>query len=89
MRYDEHFQPENILLTDDEHTQVKLCDFGLANVLYGTTAARLFAFTLCSHKSLGLCVAEDTLLETACGSAEYVAPEVLQCKPYDNAVDLW
>jgi len=59
-------KPENILLTDDEHTQVKLCDFGLANVLY-----------------------EDTLLETACGSAEYVAPEVLQCKPYDNAVDLW
>jgi calcium/calmodulin-dependent protein kinase I len=30
-----------------------------------------------------------SMLETTCGSAEYVAPEVLLCRPYDQAVDLW
>eukprot|EP01113_Clastostelium_recurvatum_P020307 TRINITY_DN240_c0_g1_i4.p1 TRINITY_DN240_c0_g1~~TRINITY_DN240_c0_g1_i4.p1 ORF type:complete len:319 (+),score=99.38 TRINITY_DN240_c0_g1_i4:435-1391(+) len=28
-------------------------------------------------------------LETCCGSPEYVAPEVLECKPYNAACDLW
>eukprot|EP01116_Phalansterium_solitarium_P013979 TRINITY_DN3145_c0_g1_i2.p1 TRINITY_DN3145_c0_g1~~TRINITY_DN3145_c0_g1_i2.p1 ORF type:complete len:345 (+),score=125.82 TRINITY_DN3145_c0_g1_i2:133-1167(+) len=28
-------------------------------------------------------------LSTYCGSPEYVAPEVLACVPYDQAVDLW
>lgn len=32
---------------------------------------------------------EDMMLSTACGTPGYVAPEILEAKPYTKAVDLW
>jgi len=34
-------------------------------------------------------VNENEPLTTYCGSPEYVAPEVIDCAPYDSSVDLW
>jgi len=31
----------------------------------------------------------DLLMHTACGTAGYVAPEILSCKGYDKEVDMW
>ena len=31
----------------------------------------------------------DSLMQTACGTPGYVAPEILEGKVYDEAVDLW
>jgi len=31
----------------------------------------------------------DTLMQTACGTPGYVAPEILEAQPYDDKVDAW
>jgi len=32
---------------------------------------------------------DKEVLMTQCGSPEYMAPEILECKPYERAVDMW
>lgn len=59
-------KPENLLV--DEKDNIKITDFGLANVTQQT----------------------DHLLNTVCGTPNYVAPEVLKEKGYDGIIaDVW
>lgn len=60
-------KPENILYaSDDQESEVKVADFGLADIL-----------------------PKNKLLQTPCGTPEYVAPEVLHRQPYSTQVDMW
>jgi len=60
-------KPENILYaSNDEDSEVKVADFGLADIL-----------------------PKNKLLQTPCGTPEYVAPEILHKQPYSTQVDMW
>ena len=62
-------KPENILLnSEDNDTDIKIADFGLAKVLEGNNITR-----------------------TACGSPNYVAPEVISSDNpgYGSKADMW
>ena len=68
-------KPQNILI--DGEGNLKITDFGLAGVC--GKAAEHLAAQPCSE-----------LLETTCGTPNYVAPEVLMDQPYNGkAADLW
>lgn len=32
---------------------------------------------------------DDSIMETTCGTPEYIAPEILLTRPYTNSVDMW
>lgn len=66
-------KPENILLDKDGH--VALTDFGLSKQLVDSVIA--------SEQS------SDGLTRTFCGTAEYLAPEILLGQAYSSAVDWW
>eukprot|EP00753_Platysulcus_tardus_P000415 PLAT10435.1.p1 GENE.PLAT10435.1~~PLAT10435.1.p1 ORF type:complete len:364 (-),score=195.57 PLAT10435.1:142-1233(-) len=58
------------------------------NLLYsehedGTTDIKIADF------GLAKLINADDLMSTACGTPGYVAPEILEARPYDSAVDLW
>eukprot|EP01047_Picozoa_sp_COSAG01_P030232 COSAG01_NODE_2102_length_8419_cov_42.585216_6_plen_388_part_00 len=59
-------KPENILLSKDRSTDIKITDFGLANIM-----------------------SASSILRSKCGTPVYMAPEMLQNRPYNESVDVW
>lgn len=71
-------KPENVLLSspDDETAIIRIADLGFAKVVPRGAAG-----------ADG--VPAKGFLRTSCGTPSYVAPEILEGRPYDEAVDLW
>lgn len=68
-------KPENILCKSaDWPLVVKLCDFGLANII---------------DRSLASEEEDDNTLTAMIGTPGYVAPEVIKREKYGSAVDMW
>jgi len=67
-------KPENLLLSDKtDKNSIKIADFGFAKII-----SKLEART-----------DGKKLMETSCGTPEYVAPEVLQNIGYGTSCDIW
>lgn len=71
-------KPENVLINRDGH--VALTDFGLSKYIGGPQAR--FSADDDDKDELGF-------TRTFCGTAEYLAPEVLLGEPYTFVVDYW
>ena len=67
-------KPENVMIGVDGH--LKLTDFGLSKQLEETSGVDRDP-------------AKRATTKTICGTPEYIAPEVLQGKPYHQAIDWW
>lgn len=70
-------KPENVLITKDLVSGVKLCDFGLSR---HATDARYFRHTGSVSK---------VPFESKVGTAGYVAPEMFKSQPFGKAIDMW
>ncbi len=73
-------KPQNILLIDNEDLGIKLADFGLAKVLPARTDPQAEHYAYGEH---------EMLIQTACGTLLYAAPEIIRHKPYSLSVDMW
>lgn len=70
-------KPENLLL--DEHDNVKISDFGLANLQQQAQAQQQIANGIA-----------PSMMQTVCGTPNYIAPEVLKEEGYLGTVaDIW
>ena len=72
-------KPENIMLQADGH--VCLTDFGLAKYIDNTVAA--------PEEAAEAGVDPEAQRHTACGTIEYMAPEILACAAYGPSADWW
>ncbi len=73
-------KPQNILLVDNEDLGIKLADFGLAKVLPARPDPLAEQYAYGEH---------EMLVQTACGTLLYAAPEIIRHKPYSLSVDMW
>jgi len=77
-------KPENLLLDDNQN--IKIIDFGFANIVKPVCLLQLEALTTTTCSFL----LQGKLLETFCGSPAYAAPEMISGQKYEGPeVDVW
>ena len=81
-----HFVGEMLQAIYYLHNVVKIAhrDIKLENIILDQNGNIRFIDFGLSKEAEG-----ETAMKTACGSAMYIAPEILQCKQYTNATDMW
>ena len=81
-------KPENLILSDKSlGSQIKIVDFGFACLVDRSDEAGFFrrhSFSSGSGKS-----SSDKNSSYLCGTPGYLAPEVIECKQYGTACDMW
>lgn len=81
-------KPQNLLCTGKTPTDIRIADFGLSKVFNEQTMMKT-CLLCCLSFSFSFFDLPTPQIYKGCGSPEYVAPEILMCMAYDEAVDMW